>query len=70
MAAGRQHLADIGDAVLDAAVARRDQRVIGDLDAIEFDVVRRRVERMLGIRSPAAFAALSAALAPSSCCCR
>ena len=41
-AAGRQHLADIGDAVLDASVARRDERVVGDVDLVEFDVVRRR----------------------------
>ena len=32
LAAGRQHFADIGDAVFDAAIARRDQRVVGDLD--------------------------------------
>ena len=49
LAAGRQHFADIGDAVLDAAVARRDQRIVGDIDLIEFDVVGRGVERMFGL---------------------
>ena len=52
LAAGRQHLADIGDAVLDAAVARRDQRIVGDVDLVEFDVVRRGVERVLGLADP------------------
>jgi hypothetical protein len=33
MAAGGQDLADIGDPILNAALARRDQRVVGDLDA-------------------------------------
>ena len=51
-AAGRQDLADIGDAILDAAVARRDQRVVGNLDAIEFYVVGCRVERMLEFDDP------------------
>ncbi len=47
-AARGQHLADIGDAVLDAPVARRDERIVGDVDLVELDVVRGRVERPLG----------------------
>ena len=47
-----EHFADIGDAVLDAAVARRDQAVVGYFDRIEFDVMGRRVERVLGFRDP------------------
>ena len=70
LAAGRQHLADIGDAVFDAAVARRDQRVVGDIDA---DRARRRGwprRARARLRSPGPAAACSAALAPSSCCWR
>ena len=52
LAAGGQDLADIGDPILDAAVARRDQRVVGDLDAVELDVVRGGVERMLELDHP------------------
>lgn len=48
LAAGRQHLADIGDAILDAAESRRDQGVVGDIDLVQFDVVSRGVERALG----------------------
>ena len=48
LAARGQHLADIGDAVLDAAVARRDERVVGDVDLVEFGVVRGGVDRALG----------------------
>ena len=47
LAAGRQHLADIGDAVFDRAVARRDESIVEDVDPIEFDVVRGGVERVL-----------------------
>ena len=47
-----KHLADIGDTVLDAAVFRRDQRIVGDVDRIELDVVRARFERVLGFGHP------------------
>ena len=49
-AARRQHFADVGDAVLDAAVLRRDKRIVGDVDLVELDVVGRGVERALGLR--------------------
>ena len=39
LAAGQQHFADIGDAILDAPLARRDQRIVGDLDVVEFHVM-------------------------------
>ena len=44
---GQQHFADIGDAILDAALARGDQRIVGDLDAVKLHVMGRGVERML-----------------------
>ena len=50
LAAGRQNLADIGDTILDPPVARRDERIVEDVDPIELDIVRRGVERVL--RSP------------------
>ena len=48
-AARREHLADIGDAVLNAPVAWRDERIVGDVDLVELDVVRSRVERPLDL---------------------
>jgi hypothetical protein len=47
-AARRRRLADIGEAVLNAPFARRDQRVVGDVDMIVLDVVRSGVERPFG----------------------
>ena len=37
---------------MDAAVARCDQRIVGDLDIVQLDVVGRGVERMLGFGHP------------------
>ena len=48
LAARGQHLADVGDPVLDAAVSRGDERVVGDVDLVEFDIVRGGVERPRG----------------------
>jgi hypothetical protein len=47
-AARGQHLADVRDAVLDAPVARRDERIVGDIDLVKFRVVGRRVDRAIG----------------------
>ena len=60
-----QHFADIGDAVLDAAVARRHQRVVVYLDRIELHVMGCGVERVLD--SSPETAPHNAAWAPSSC---
>ena len=49
LAARGKHLADVGDAVLDAALSRRDERIVGDVDLIEFDIVGRGIERPLGL---------------------
>ena len=49
LAARRKNLAHIGDAVLDAAVARRHERVVGDIDAVELHIVLGGIERMLGL---------------------
>ena len=49
LAAGRQHLADIGDAVLDATVARSDQRVVGDVDLEQLDFMLGRAQGVLGL---------------------
>ena len=47
LAAGCQNLADIGDAVLDRPVARRDERIVDDVDPVEFDIVLGGIERVL-----------------------
>ena len=52
LAAGWQHLADVGNAVLNPAVARRDQRVVRNIDGVELHVVRSRVKRVLGLDFP------------------
>ena len=56
LAARREDFTDIGDAVLDASLARRDEGIVEDVDPIEFDVVRGCVERVLRfgnlVRSP------------------
>jgi hypothetical protein len=39
LAAGGQHFADIRDAVFDAALARRHERVVEDVDPVELDVM-------------------------------
>ena len=48
----RQHFADIGDAILDAPLARREQRIVGDLDAVELHVMGSGVERTLEFDHP------------------
>ena len=39
LAAGRKHLADIGDSILNPAIARGDQIVVADVDRVEPDIV-------------------------------
>ena len=51
-AAGRKHLADISDAILNVAVLGCDEGVVGDVYGVEFNVVRARVERVLGLGRP------------------
>ena len=52
LAACRQHLADIGDAIFDRAIARRDEGIVEDVHPIEFDVVADGVERVLRLGNP------------------
>jgi hypothetical protein len=52
MAASGQDLAHIGDAVLNAPLARRDQRIVGDLNAVELHIVGGGVERVLEFDDP------------------
>jgi hypothetical protein len=41
-------LADIGDAVFDRTRAGCDERVVGDVDIVECDLLRGSVERLRG----------------------
>ena len=43
----RQYLADVGNAVIDVAIARSDERIVGDVDPIQFEIMVGRLERML-----------------------
>jgi hypothetical protein len=46
-AARRQHLVDISDAILEAAVAGRHERVVSDVHLVELDIMLGGVEREL-----------------------
>jgi hypothetical protein len=52
MAAGGQDFANIGDAVLNAALARRNERIVGDLNAVGLNIVGGGIERMLECDDP------------------
>ena len=50
--ASRKNLADIGNPILDAAVSRRAERVIGNVDFVQLNILLSRIEGALGYCHP------------------
>lgn len=50
LTAGRQHLAELGDAILNATFARRDEGIVGDVDPGDLDRMLGGGQGQLGLR--------------------
>ncbi len=48
LAASRQNLTNIGNAILDSAVSRRAQRVIGYVNFVQLNIMSSRIKDTLG----------------------